>query len=967
MTPFLKEVSRDIIQRYGEQLGKIAIVFNNKRPELYLKKYLAQDAGKAIWSPSFFTVQQFVTQASLLEPADELAQFFALWKSYNAIMTKLGHEESLPDRFYPIAETILSDFAQIDYEMAQVGEVYSQLYDIALFQQQFPHFSEEQLAVMHQFWSSFNQEKQHYIQERFLELWQILPQLYHDFKDLLARQDKAPLASIYRSLAQGEAVNADFFGRFDKVLFIGFNALNKAEATLFKQWQDKGWAAFYFDSDSYYLDDPQQEAGHFLRRNIHQLKLHNAHTGKQDFLAQKDSTIQIVQANGFSAQAKVLSGLIQGHEEEIRQGNSAVLLADEKLLLPVLQSLPEETDPNITLGFPIMQSPIFGFVDLWLSHHEYALKSKDQGVPFKHLHLYLSHPMHTPFEQERDLQSRCLENKWLQAPLPELQAYGSEMALFFSPVETADGAIGTLVALLRQIFTYRKEGALLTYTDAAIMAELIKRLLQLAENLRQYPRIDMLFVLGLVRTSLSGIRAGIEGDPLSGLQVMGLLESRNLDFEHIYIVGANEGILPKVSASPSFIPYSLRKAHGLPVLENQDALSAYLFYRLLQRAEQITIIYNSQVDEQSTGEPSRFIQQLAFESRFRFRYLTQQQSVQSTVESPLLTIGKNGLVWDALAAYLDEGNPNRPGLSATAFTNYIQSPLLFFLKNVAKLKEPERLSEDFELNKIGSVLHEAMQWFYEELKQEDPYITAERIADKKKEVPRLSLEALSRVFYGSRMKLKPDGTKSIEKIVLRIVQEYVSIFLEKDMETAPFRIVELENTKDYVVQFPITVEGRVRTVNLYGIIDRIDEKDGVLRIVDYKTGADELQFTNLEELFDFGSGKSNKALLQTLYYTYIYEQATGKQQVEPHLYAVRKIRTEGSLFYARNQRQQQVLAGDFLEQVKTDFQERLRTVLEEVFNKEIPFCHRAGVELKYADAYSEFLSYHTEQQEEGQE
>ncbi|WP_051292614.1 PD-(D/E)XK nuclease family protein [Olivibacter sitiensis] len=963
MLPFLKEVSQDIIKRYERQLDRVAIVFNNKRPEVYLRKYLAQDAGKAIWSPSFFTIQEFIAAASPTEPADDLSQFFALLHEYNGIMASLGREESSPDRFYPLAETILSDFAQIDYEMAHVDEVYSQLYDIALFQQQFPHFSEEQMAVMQQFWSSFNSERQHYIQERFLELWQILPQLYERFKTNLQAQNKGTLAGMYRSLAEGNKEQNEFLGQFHQVLFIGFNALNKSEATLFSHWQKEGLASFYFDSDVYYLNDVKQEAGYFLRHNIDRLGLRNAHTGNTDFISNKSNTLKIVKANGFSAQAKALAGLIQ-EERDMLGGNAAVLLADEKLLLPVLQSLPKEIDPNITMGFPVMQSPVFGLVDLWITHHEQAIRNKRHEVPYQHLHLYLSHPMHRPFAEEENLKSKCVENKWLQVPLQALLALGGEIAQFFSPLTDAETAMAQLVAVLRQLFSHRRQQALLTHTEAAIIAEVIKRLIQLADNLKRYGTMDMQFVLRLIRNSLMGIRAGIEGDPLSGVQVMGLLESRNLDFQHIYILGANEGILPRISASPSFIPYSLRKAHGLPVLENQDALSAYLFYRLLQRAEHITIVYNSQVDEQSTGEPSRFIQQLAFESPFKFQYLTQQQPVQGIVESHPLEIAKSGRVWDALATYLDDANPSRPGLSATAFTNYIQSPLLFFLKNIAKLKEPEKLSEEFELNKIGSVLHEVMQWFYEDLKNEDPYISAERIIAKKADVPRLSLQALSHVFYGDRRRLDTQGTKSMETIILRIVQDYVSIFLEKDIETAPFRIVELENKEDYTVLFPITVAGQLRHVKLYGIIDRIDEKDGTLRIVDYKSGADELQFTSMEELFDYSSGKSNKALLQTLYYTYIYERAKTKQGVEPHLYAVRRMRKEGSLFYTKRQRQQQVLAGDFLSETKVDFLARLRITLEEIFNKEVPFYHRAEVDLKYADAYSEFLSYHALRQED---
>lgn len=973
MTPFLKEVSEDIIKRHGHQLEKVAIVFNNKRPAVYMRHYLAQVAGKAIWSPAFFTIQQFVSRSSTLEVADELLQFFTLWNAYNTIRHKLGQEESAPDRFYPMAQTLLSDFAQIDYELGRAEEVYSQLYDIALFQQQFPHFTEEQVAVMKQFWSSISTERHYSIQERFLELWEILPQLQQDFKAALALKHKSTTAGVYRLLAEGEFVNHEFLDAFDQFVFIGFNALSRSEARLFQQWQDAGKGLYYFDTDSYYIDDPLQEAGHFLRQNLEVLGLRNAYTGTKDFLGHKTATIQVISASGFTAQAKVLHGLLDGQAIN-GQGHTAVLLADEQLLLPVLQSIPAHTLPNITMGYPIAQSPTYGLIDLWLTHQEHMLKNKRPDIPYKHLERYLAHPLQgmPPAGRERLLKQFSGSNR-LFVRLEELEGHDSTITDFFAPVWPlaspdlgSTEAIEWLAGLLRGVFERRKTMDMLTYTEAAIIAETIKRLNQLRDNLSVHPGITPLFTIGLVRNSLQGIMAGIEGDPLSGLQVMGLLESRNLDFRNIYIVGANEGILPKISASPSFIPYSLRKAHGLPVLENQDALSAYLFYRLLQRAEKVTIIYNDQIDDQSTGEISRFVKQLAFESPFRFDYYSQQQPLQSASQEQLLQVAKTGKVWEALSAYLDEGNASRPGLSATSFATYIQSPLLFFLKYIAKLKEPDSISDNFELNKIGTVLHTLMQWFYEGLRLENPFITAERISKKRQEIPQLALEALSLVFYQDQKKLKAEHTNSLEKIMLRIVQGYAELYLDKDVETAPFTIVDLENTSDYALSFSILVDGQERSVNLYGIIDRVDKKEGMLRIVDYKTGADELQFSSVEDLFDYASGKSNKALLQTMYYTYIYERATGSQAVVPHLYTARKLRKEGSLFYTKAQRQHQTLEGTFLESFKEAFVKRLKGTLEELFDREVPFRHREGVELKYVDAYAEFLKDSREWKEDDQ-
>lgn len=956
MTPFLKEVANDLITRFGTDLKDIAIIFNNKRPEVYLKKYFAEIIGRPIWSPAFFTIQQFFKNAFLEQEADKLTQIITLFQCYNAIQQDNGRKTATIDRFYPMAEIILNDFAQLDYDLVDPSEIYTELYDIALIEKRFPNFSEEQLLLISQFWSTFSKEKQSHIQDRFIELWQTLPQLYANFHRTLKEKGLATTPWMYRSFAQEAETNPSYCYQFKQLAFVGFNALNKAEATLFKKWQQEGQAIFYFDIDRYYMDDPQQEAGLFLRRNLYTHKLTNALGSPTNYLTNREQTIKIVETASYTAQAKLLDAFLSSKpvHNGVDAGLTAVLLADERLLIPTLQSIPASIETNITMGFPIAQSPIYGIVDLWLRVQEQYLIQKRAFIHYKDVEIFLSHPLiQIPDLIREQVQRLIYSNHYINVPLVQLQALIS--STFFDKQTQGKDLIKELQTIIKNLFNQRKQQELLTYPDAAIFTEVFRVLNQLQDALHILADLSISFAISLIRKSLQGITAAIEGDPLYGVQIMGLLETRNLDFREIYILGANDGILPKTSSSATFIPDSIRRAYGLPVLENQEALSAYLFYRIMQRAEQITVVYNGHIDENSSGEISRFVKQLQFESPFNFTYLKQQQLVKTTNEQAELVISKINRVQQLLDNYLDPHTASRPGISATGFTSYLQSPLLFFLKYVAKIKEPQLLTEDFEANRIGSIIHEIMQWFYESLKRVSPYITAERIKDHLTHLPTLCLKATAKDFYGNPAHFDTNTPSSMEKIVLEIVKEYAQIFIHHDLKVAPFTIIELENKKDYVIDFPIVVDGVQTSVKLYGIIDRVDEKDGKTRIVDYKTGGDALDYTDIDNLFDPTSGKQNKALLQTLFYTYIYEQKTGKKDVEPNLYVARKLRQEGSLFYTKSRANKSVLSGASLASFKEAFELRLRQSLEDLFNKKIPFKHDPNVNLPYNDHYQEFF------------
>ncbi len=943
MIPFLREVAADLIARLGDDLKEAAIIFNNKRPEAFLKKHLGELQGNASFSPAFFTVSSFFAASTNLVIADPLKQFFILHLEFNKLLLAEGKPALSPDQFFPMANIIISDFAEVDYDLVDSDSLFTQLEDIAQIQQQFDHFTEEQQAFLERFWSSFSADKQRTYQQKFLELWVRMPFLYRNFHQALQDQGLITTAQTYRRLANGAADDPQFISPYKKLIFIGFNALNKCEEKLFKQWQADGCALFYFDSDDYYLQDNLQEAGTFLRRNLNRSELVNSFPQQQK-IGGKNSIVDVIRTQGHAAQAKILTEKINFEalaEFSDDPEKTAIILADETLLVPVMQTLPPEAGiVNITMGYPLTQSPLFGLTELWLNIQEQINKKQKNSVYYRDALAFLSHPLSGVKAAEREqLQNKLLSQQWVEVPLTELHLISNLAPNFFTSRHTGLQTIDALYLMLTAVLEQRQRQNQLNELEANLILEACKKLNLLYDNLDAYaPDLGLSLVFALIRRTLSSLAVPLEGEPLRGIQVMGMLESRCLDFEHVIILGMNEGTMPKRSVNPSFIPDSLRRANGMPVLENQDAISAYLFYRLLQRSEKVTLVYDGLGGDTEAAEPSRFIRQLAYESNFNFNYLQQEQPVRIE-SSNVIVIPKQGKVWKEMDNFFYNGNPFKTtNISATAFTTYLTCTLQFFFRYVAKIKEPEEVAENLEANQIGSALHQALEWFYADLIKTDTVITAERIDQKLAEVAEYSRAALSQVLFKNRTQLKQ--ANSMQQIVLQIVGEYMKAILGHDQLHSPFQIIELENKKDYKYHFPIEINGQKKQLQLYGILDRVDEKDNQTRIVDYKTGSDELKYSTLEKLFERDGKSQNKAVVQTLFYTYIYEQVRKTSRVEPNLYAVRKMKTEGTRFKSGKT----VLQSVDLEDAKAAFTGHLQNTLDELFDQQIPFLQTTRLE-----------------------
>jgi len=935
---FLHRVATDLLDRFGNDLQHVAIVFNNKRPQLFLKKYLAEISGKPIWSPYFFTIQQFFSESAPLVCASQLKQFFVLLSEYNNLLADEGKEPVSADVFYPLAEIIVSDFSQIDYYMADSVKVFNLIGSIAELEQQFPNFDKEQLEFMESFWSSFSQLKQSNIQEKFIEMWHRMPRLYMNFHKRLAEQKLITSARMYRNLAEGSDCDPDFLKKYSHVVFAGFNALSKAEEILFKSWQDQGLCSFYFDADEHYFSDPIQEAGHFIRRNIKTIGLENQFKVQENRIDVPEKEFTIIQALGKVAQGKILNQFLTGNEDKNGPDSKAIILADESLLLPVLQTVDDES-LNVTMGYPFEQSAVFGLCDLWLGIQEEIASGDQATIAYPRVLTFIFNPLVGMADQERNrIHTEIIDKKKARFSLQELRRSGKISEMAFTPFESPAQVIRNLGSLLlfvsEQIADLRK-------LESLLIAEAVKTLNVLSDsfvdldNSSSMPDIDAGFVLKMIRRALAGLSVPFDGEPLLGLQVMGLLESRCLDFDELVVLGMNEGVLPKVSITTSFIPDNVRRAFGLPVLENQNSIFAYFFYRLLHCAKKITLVYNGITDEKSTGEESRFIKQLEFETSCKFQHVLQQNQPVENAFPQEIIIEKNGQVLERLQKYLKRNSVAKydKKISASGFTDYVSCPLKFFYSKIAGLKEPNDLPDQIGPHTVGTMLHAVMEHFYRDSIGME--VNVEYIRQREKLLPAMCQHAMVNML-NLDPKSELQKQSALQQIIIKVIEQYALKVLEHDASVAPFVIKELEEKDAYTPLFTVEVNGKEEQVRLLGIIDRVDTLEGKIRIVDYKTGKDKLLFKDFDGLFIEDGKDQNKALLQTLFYTLVYEKAKNVRQVEPHLYTVKNF-SDDTVFYKKIKTEKVDLRDENLADFKEQFELKLKEKLNELFDAAIPF------------------------------
>ncbi|ULQ55638.1 PD-(D/E)XK nuclease family protein [Flavihumibacter rivuli] len=940
---FLQTVASQLYQQYGKDISRFAFVFPNKRPAVYFRHYLGNLIDKPIWSPELLTIHEFIGLSTNRLPADRLLQSFLLYDAFLAVLQEDG-ETDIPtyERFYSLGEILLNDYTELESNIISIPDLYSNMAELAAIEKGFDYLTAEQQEYLKRFWKNFSTEKLSRQKEKFLLLWRRLPRIFERFGALLEERQLVTMGTIYRNLATGKHDNAVFLDKFEKIVFIGFNALNRAELRLFTELKNDGKALFYFDADSHYIDDPLQEAGLFLRRN---LGLFGNEAPVENNINRTDRTIRVIAAEGNAAQVRLLPQLLKEIPDLAKAPERiGILLADEQQLMPVLHSLPDGIPfINITMGYGIAQSPVFSLITTIIKVQESLEQQSGKRIYYQYLLQLLQHPYFYQVDQAAELVTEINKRSLVSIPVEKWEQVTEKRLKQILQLVQQPMDIFGLIRNVLEVQAREPVNGAIGALELQLLSSAYYQLNRLEDLLKQFKHpLSLEFIGETITNVMRTLSVPLEGEPLKGLQVMGLLESRGLDFDHIIVLNVNEGVLPKRAVAPTFIPDSIRRAYGLSVMEKQDAIFAYVFYRLLQRNSTMACLYNCTVDEAGPGEPSRFLAQLEYETRIPF--IHQQLLVNVAPEAkPPISIIKDEKVMTCLNRY------RKVALSPSAINNYIECPLRFYLKHVVGIDEPEGFQDEIDARVMGNILHKAIEHLYERLaagKNGSREVTA---AD----IDLLDQWADEAVDGAFGMELAGEFGYPVQftgsyKVIREVIRYYVREVLYYDKRYAPFTIVQLE--KKALGNFSFVSNGKAMEIKIGGIIDRIDKKQGIYRIIDYKTGKDKKDFKSVEGLFDPEERERNKAALQTIIYSHVLKAELPQgTPVVAGLYDVRNMKKDGEGFDWRFREQagrgkMEPIDHQRMEELVKLTMEKLEEVVASIFDERIPFDQTTHIE-----------------------
>ena len=802
MKSFLEYVAEDIIQKYGTNLSRIAIVFPNKRASLFLNEALARQVQQPIWSPAYITISELFRQQSILRVADPIQSVCLLHQSFCAVT---GSNEPL-DKFYGWGQLLLSDFDDIDKNMADANRVLANVRDVHELDD-ISYLTIEQREMLQRFFSNFTDDHPTQLKERFIHLWSRMTDIYHDFRQRLETEGLAYEGMLYRSVVEtltttpnGSSSSTEAFSN-DVYLFVGFNLLQQVEQRLFSMLQKDDKARFYWDFDHYYAN---HEAGRYIFSYLKNFpnELDTERTDIYDnFRHQKH--VRFVSAPTENIQARYVSNWLLStipdespsrlsHRYEAGR-RTAIVLCNEGLLPTVIHSLPPQVSKvNVTTGYPLSQTSIASFIQIWF-----------------------------------DIQ--------MQGPTPRLMR-----TLRRHPyAKYIDDHKAPLTTVLRDI----AQKGMHDHEDDPLFQESIFRAYTLIN------RLDGLIAEGILNVTTATLQRLVtqliqtttipfHGEPAEGLQVMGVLETRNLDFDHVLLLSCGEGMMPRGVNDSSFIPHSIRQAYGLTTVENKVGIYSYYFHRLLQRAKDITILYNNSTEGGQRGEMSRFMLQLMVEYPHPIQHFS-------------LASGQQSVRWQPQPiAKLQPSTINHQitFLSPTAINTWLRCSLQFFYRYVGGLKEPNVPDDELELDNrmFGNVFHRAADLLYHQLPQYVDKTILQHLLRNKQELERAVYEA----FHLEMPYLPQSGLYIIQR---EVIIQYLRQLVALDLRQAPFRILGLEIDVERTIR---PQDSDLRPIKIGGRIDRLDLVDEEtsrerIRVVDYKTGSQQLKaLSDVDAVFD---------------------------------------------------------------------------------------------------------------------
>lgn len=946
MESFLKLVAADLYKHTEGNLAHTAVVFPNKRAGLFFNEYLAQESDSPIWSPAYVSISELFRSLSPWEVGDPVKLVCELYKIFRR---ETQSTETLDD-FYFWGEMLISDFDDADKNRVDTDKLFSNLQDLRNIMDDYTFIDDEQEEAIRQFFQNFSIERRTALKERFISLWDVLGNIYKGFRESLASQNIAYEGMMYRHVI--EHLDVDKLP-YEKYIFVGFNVLNKVEHTLFTQLKDAGKAVFYWDYDEFYMKENRQavthEAGEFIRRNLRDFP--SPLSGELFKNLSKPKEVHYIASSTENAQARYLPQWIRNNLTTPEK-ETAVVLCNEALLQPVLHSLPAEVKHvNITMGFPLSQTPVYSFLIALLELHTHGFNFKSGRYTFQSVVTLLKHPYTRQLTGQAELLEKELTRNNRFYPLPGELGKDEFLTRLFTPLSGNLNLCIRLSETLQQVAgIYQANTSGTEDTDAfnQLYRESLFKAYTTINRFRTLIEEDELTVQSetfrrLLVKVLSATNIPFHGEPAIGMQVMGVLETRNLDFRHLVLLSVNEGQLPKSGGDSSFIPYNLRKAFGMTTIEHKIAVYAYYFYRLLQRAERITLIYNTSSDGLNRGEWSRFMLQFLIEwpHPITRQFLEAGQSPQGTSS---ITVEKTPDVMRQMQSLFDVRANPKAKFSPSALNYYLDCPLKFYYRYVAGLSAPDEVSAEIDSATFGSIFHYAAEHIYKDLTTHGKVINKEALETLLRNEVKLQDyvdTAFKKLFFNVPQNEKPEYN-GVQLINSAVIARYLKQLLQNDLRYAPFTFIASEMEVDEPIDIQ-TPKGVIKS-RIGGIIDRMDSKDGTLRIVDYKTGGDADTPPHVESLFIPDKKRSNY-VFQTFLYAAIMCRKQPTMKIAPALLYIHRAATEtySPVIQMGESRKPKEAVEDFSKYEK-EYRERLQGLLEEIFNPEKSFTQTEIIE-----------------------
>ncbi|MBR5886107.1 MAG: PD-(D/E)XK nuclease family protein [Alistipes sp.] len=940
MSGFLKQVAEQLYGKYSDKVSELVILLPSQRARLFFCEALSEIVEHPIWSPHFVTVDELMSNISTLHSADRLRLISELYNVY-----PVEQREDF-DRFYSWGEMLVADFDMVDKYRVDADKLFINIADIKEIEADVDYLTPEQQQIIRRFKSALGDTMTLSEQKQFfLKFWRALPKIYADYKARLRELGIGYSGMIYRDAAEIITSSQSSPLQEKKYVVVGFNALSSCEKVLFDHLKNCFNADFFWDYNDYFTQNKVQEAGRFIRENIERYPP-QYNISHRD-LTKSIKSITVTSTATSAAQCKYVAQLLQQIAPKDKDGNilpldrdTAIVLTDENMLEPLLYALPAELKGmkkgsegvNVTMGYPLRSTLAYSFVERLLELQNHAAEKSGEAT-FYHQDVepLITHPFiaSNAAELVQKLRKTIVDQRIYNVPSSMLSVLPLGRSIFIE----ANGVMELLAyidAVVAQLPSLIGSDDVLQIEYIVQIRKALQQLANIIDKCNIAEQLTPTLTRSLIRRHLQGVRIPFEGEPLEGLQVMGILETRNIDFKNVIIMSMSDGNFPGTRiVDSSTIPYSLRYAYGLPTQEHHQGVYAYYFYRLISRAENVWMTYCSTADDKGTGEPSRYIRQLEYESGLPI------QKIKVGVEVNLLQNGEMVVEKDEhTMELLDRYTSGEKLLSPTAFSSYVKCPMSFFYRYLAGVKVDDELEEGLDNKTFGKVCHTTAEYLYTDVKNEAyPMKVLKHNLDKNIEKYvdlAIAKECYNKDSFDSSM-IRGELV-IVRQIVIRYIKDNLVKYDEKHND---FVVDELEVS--YKHPFEFEVNGQKRTIEFEGRADRIDKiKDGTMyRIIDYKTGKPHLKFGDFDKLFNGKSEERVSNTINTLIYSMIKYHSTGID-VQPALYYLRDMNNpEYSPLLSYSSKP--IIAIEEYSAVAPLFEQGLREVLSKMFDPSVPF------------------------------